>query len=150
MLGIAGICFMVMLAFETIDPVSGSTSSNIWYYLIMFLVFLAIIAFLLNFYRLNIMITAELISVRFGLFKKKISWNSIKSCSKIKANAISYGGWGIRTREVEGAKSQAYVVSNCDQIILELNSDKLKELVFSTKNANLVREIVMRKIGKAE
>lgn len=150
MLSIAVVAFLTMLVLRILVPDVYTITPHIWYDLIMSVVFIIIAIFFINFYKLSISINSESVTVNFGLFKDKIPWDNIKSCSTIKANTISYKGVGIRTRNIQDIKSKGYIINNCDQIILEFKTGKLKELVFSTKNANLIQEIINQRITKTE
>lgn len=151
MLGITTITLLIMLIYnELSSSISIYSEPSSLYFLIMFLVLLVITTFFINFRKLSIIINSQYIEVRFGLFKTNVQWNNIEKCSEIKESRISYTGWGIRTMNIEGVKSKAYITSNCPQVMLQLKTSELKELVFSTKHQQKVLDIINKRIANAE
>ena len=129
----------------TVGPV-GNRPAPDWLYLVMFLFFSGITAFVTNFSKLSIKMTTQSVIVGFGIMKKTISWDNIEGCYLDEAPGLSYGGWGIRLARIKGKWRSVYNVIGCPVIVLELRTGKFREFDFSTKNPQEVLEIVRQKI----
>ena len=92
--------------------------------------------------------TAQSITVGFGIMKKSISWDNIEGCYLDEAPGLSYGGWGIRLARIKGRWRSVYNVIGHPVIVLELSTGKFREFDFSTNNPQEVLEIVRQKIWR--
>ena len=142
------IAFFVLCIYQLAGGTIGSNTVPTWYYLLLFLVFLVISAFLINFKQLDIKITSQSITVRFGILKSIIPWDNINGCCIDDASGISYGGWGLRIARGKGTWIRAYNLTGCPQIVLELKAGKSRRLMFSTKNPHRVLEIAAQQMKK--
>jgi len=150
-LGVLTVFTLLMLFFLvyqlTIGPV-GNRPAPDWFYLVMFLFLSGITAFVTNFNKLSIKMTAQSITVGFGIMKKSISWDNIEGCYLDEAPGLSYGGWGIRLARIKGRWRSVYNVIGHPVIVLELSTGKFREFAFSTNNPQEVLEIVRQKIWR--
>lgn len=144
-MGAVTIAFLVLLIYQYTAGGIGSNPLPTWYYLIMFLLFAALTAFMTNFRKLYISITDQSIYLRFGKFKSIIPWNNIQSCTLDNSGILSYGGYGLRISRARGTWIRAYKLTGCPRIILKLKSGKSRIVVFSTKNPQRILEIANQK-----
>jgi len=105
---------------------------SLWLYIILDLFFIVI---LLNFRKLVIEIDSTYLVASFGVIKKRIKLDDIKSCESIEATLGVFTGMGIR---YGGDGSLAYLPSLGDAVRLSFDEDR--SFVFSTKNQKQVLE----------
>jgi hypothetical protein len=103
-------------------------------YVILDLFFIVI---LLNFRKLVIEIDSTCLVASFGVIKKRIKLEDIRSCESIKATLSVYTGQGIR---IGGDGSLAYLPFLGDAV--RLGFDQGRSFVFSTRNRDQVLQIL--------
>ena len=132
------IFLFVLLCLVLVEP-AGTRPVLIWFSLLMFLLSLGT---MINFSRLAIRISPRFISVAYGIFKHKISFENVEKCYLDETPAIQYWGWGIRIAKIKGKWRLVYNVIGGPRIVLSLRKGRFKEFVFSTKNPKEVMDIV--------
>jgi len=142
-LAIPTLIFLFLLGYQLIVGPLGSRPAPNWFFLIMFLLFLALT---INFSALNIKITDRFVSIGYGIIKYNIPWENIKDCYLDETSSFAYGGWGIRIGKVEGKSRLIYNVIGGPRVVIALRRGKFDEFVFSTRNPQVVIEIVKSKI----
>ena len=143
------ILFLGLFVYQVLVGPVGANPAPDWLYIIMFVLFAGFTALIRNFNKLAIVITAQSITVGYGVLKRTIPWSNVSSCYLDDASAFgSYGGWGIRTAKVKGKWRLAYNVIGSTTVVLELKKGRFREFVFSTKNPDGVVEIARKQILK--
>ena len=107
---------------------------SLWLYIFLDLFFIVI---LLNFRKLVIKIDSTCFVASFGIIKKRIKLDDIRSCEPIEATLSVYTGMGIR---YGGDGSLAYLPSLGDAV--RIRFDHSRPFVFSTKNRDKVLQIL--------
>ncbi|MFC1906111.1 hypothetical protein ACFLWJ_01335 [Chloroflexota bacterium] len=140
-MGVITVLFLVLYIYQlTVGPI-GSTAAPDWYYLLLFIIFAVITAFLTNFRKLTITITSTAITVRYGMLKSMVPWDNIARCTMDKDSSLGYGGFGLRLARGHGTWIRAYNLMSHPRIALDLKAGKSKRLVFSTKSPEQIIEI---------
>ena len=140
---------LVLFIYQLLVGPVGSKPAPDLFYLFMFIFFAGLTYFVTNFNKLSITITAQSITVGYGILKRIIPWVNVQGCYLDEASAFgSYGGWGIRMGKVKGKWRLVYNVIGCPAVVLELERGRFREFVFSTKNAETVLEIARKQILK--
>jgi hypothetical protein len=116
-------------------------NSPSWYWLMMFLIFAVVTAFVTNFGNLTIMITSSTITVRYGMLKSIIQWGNVEKCTYDKDSSFGYGGFGLRIARGHSTWIRAYNLMIRQRVALDLKTGKSKRIVFSTDNPDQIMEI---------
>lgn len=106
------------------------------------ILFLGFFLLTLNFGRLIIRIDYRELTVRFGIFKKRVPWENIEDVYVDETTAIKYGGAGIRTARIKGEWVLVYNVIGGPRVVLKLRVGRYKKFVFSTKNPEEVINVI--------
>ena len=143
---VLAILFLALLVYQmSVGPI-GPRPAPTWFWLLMFLWFSGIVAFVVNFNRLTITITSQSVVVAFGRFKRVIQWDDVAGCYLDAAPPLAYGGWGMRIGRVRGKWRQVYNVIGCSGVVLELKRGRFREFVFSTRYPAEVLKLVEQQI----
>ncbi|MEF8833204.1 MAG: hypothetical protein V5A66_06800 [Candidatus Thermoplasmatota archaeon] len=149
LLGSITTIFLLIWSYDIFVGWSWSDPLLRWFWLGMFLFFLAFTA---NFSKLKIKINTQGLTVGYGIARKKIPWERVEDCHIDEKSALRYGGWGIRFTRVSGKWRTAYNVVGGSRVVVSLNEGLIREVAFSTKNPEEVKEVIesnLRKRGKA-
>jgi hypothetical protein len=98
---------------------------------------------LLNFKKLVIEIDSTYLVASFGIIKKRIKLEDIRSCEPITATLSVYTGMGIR---YGGDGSLAFLPSLGEAI--RLHFDSVRPFVFSTRNGDHLLQILKQYCNK--
>lgn len=140
-IGIVGAIAVMFLVFYIVQTTVGwITEAPNWYWLMMFLIFTIIGAFVSNFRTLTITITSSDITVRYGMLKSVISWDNVEKCSYDKDSSLGYSGFGLRIARGHGTWIRAYNLMNRPRIALDLKTGWSRRIVFSTENPEKIME----------
>jgi hypothetical protein len=124
------------------EPVVG------WVFLGEFLLMGSLAILLLQFSTYELVLTPEGIIIKFGKIKRFIRWMEIDSYSLItNGTVLSSGGWKINLGP-RGWYSQ-YTVFGKPRITVQLNTGKIKEVVFSTVNPEEAARVIKKQTGKS-
>ena len=144
-IAVMGAITIMFLVFYIVQATGGRIDdSPSWYYLIMFLVFAVVTAFVTNFRKLTIIITSSTITVRYGMLKSIIQWENVEKCTYDKDSSLGYGGFGLRMARGHGTWIRAYNLMSRPRVALDLKAGKSRRIVFSTDNPDQIMEIAKR------
>jgi len=139
--------FLGLFLYQLLAHQVGDRPAPNWYYLVMFLVFLGVSVLLVNFSELTIMATSQAITIAYGKIKYTIAWENVKGYYLDTDPGIAYGGWGIRLGIARGKSVLVYNVIGYPRIVLELNKGRYAQFAFSTRQPEVVMDIVEKQIG---
>jgi len=137
--------FLFLLVYQILVGPIGSRPAPNWFFLFMILLFVVTV---INFSRLAIRISPQFISVSYGMFEHKISFENVEKCYLDKTPAIQYWGWGIRIARIKGKWRLVYNVPRGPRVVLSMRKGRFKEFVFSTKNPAEVMKIIRARKAK--
>ena len=141
-IALMGAIAIVFLVFYIIQATGGRIdNSPSWYWLMMFLIFAVVTAFVTNFRKLTIIITSSTITVRYGMMKSVIKWENVEKCTYDKDSSLGYGGFGLRIARGHGTWIRAYNLMSRPRVALDLKTGKSRRIVFSTDNPDQIMEI---------
>ncbi|MEE9600963.1 MAG: hypothetical protein V3W22_04605 [Thermoplasmata archaeon] len=140
---VSAIMFFMLFYQLLVGPLGSEPAPNLLF-LIMGLLFLG---FGLNFSRLLIRITPGMVTVGYGLFRHRITWNNIEDCRIDETLAVKYGGWGVRVTKVGGKWRLVYSVVGGPRVLLALRAGRFREFVFSTRKPEEVTKIIRQNAG---
>ncbi|MFC1998159.1 hypothetical protein ACFLVR_00765 [Chloroflexota bacterium] len=140
-MGAISIVFLASYIYQaTIGPIGANSAPN-WYYLLLFIIFVVITAFLTNFRKLSISITSSAITMRYGMLKSVVVWDNVAKCTVDKDSSLGYGGFGLRLTWGHKTLIRAYNLMSRPRIALDLKTGRSRRLVFSTDNPEQILEI---------
>ena len=94
-LGASILALLAAVVAVALDPEAG-WQLFLWYYPLMTLVAVLLIAVVICFRRLRIEVSEEAVSIGFGIVRKTLPLSNIQNCETQKYRWLTYGGWGIR------------------------------------------------------
>jgi len=121
--------YEIMVGWQWTEPLP------VWLWPVMAL-FLLVIT--INFLRLTIKIDPENLTVRFGIFKKKIPWDKVEDSYLDDTSSLWYG---FRLRRADGKWRTVYnlIVISGPRVVVSLKEGKIREVAFSTNNPEEVK-----------
>ena len=119
--------------------------SSVWYFLGTGLVLLLVA---INFSLLNITVSDEGVTTRFGIISHRVPLSNIAGSYRDKASSISYGGFGIRWGRVNGKRRLVYDVTDAPRVVIRQKQDYNREFVFSTRNPDAVIKAIRSVAGQ--
>ena len=141
-IAIMGAIAIMFLVFYIIQATGGQIDdSPSWYWLMMFLIFAVVTAFVTNLRKLTITITSSTITVRYGMLKSVIQWENVEKCTYDKDSSLGYGGFGLRIARGHGTWIRAYNLMSRPRVALDLKTGRSRRIVFSTDNPDKIMEI---------
>jgi len=141
-IAIMGAITIMFLVFYIVQVTGGRIDdSPSWYWLVMFIVFAVVTAFVANLKKLSITITSSAITVRYGMMKSIIQWENVEKCSTDNDSSMAYGGFGLRIARGHGTWIRAYNMMSRPRIALDLKTGRSRRIVFSTDNPDQIMEI---------
>jgi hypothetical protein len=139
MIGAATAILFIILIYQ----VSINPSDEVpWLPVVILISFIIFLFLTLNFIRLVIRVTYQDITVRYGIFRRRIGWENIEDAYIDDTPAIKYGGAGIRTARITGEWVLVYNVVGGPRCVLKLKEGRFKRFVFSTKNPEEVINVI--------
>ncbi|MEA1958623.1 MAG: hypothetical protein U9N44_02980 [Chloroflexota bacterium] len=143
---VLSLMFLGMFIYQMEGGSLGGKPAPDWYYLVMFVVFVAFTLLMFNFDKLKILVTFSSITVGYGRFKRVMSWEDISDCYADESSVFSYGGYGIRTGRVNGKSRLVYNVLGGERVVLALKKGRFNEFVFSTNDPDAVMNVIKQRI----
>jgi len=61
---------------------------------------------------------------------------------KYEKSSLKYGGWGIRLRKYKEGWIQAYTTVSYERVVLELEAQRYRSIIFSTANSEEVIKVL--------
>lgn len=145
---IAGGMFGLLVYHVTIAPIDNEPALG-WLFLFEFLIMGGLAYFVSNFRNLNLIFTYQGIVIRFGRIKRFISWTDVESYRIVTERHLTgSGGWNIRLGKHGWYSS--YTVIGKPRVRLQLNTGRIKEIVFSTTNPGEIARVMKKQTGKDE
>jgi len=115
-----------------------------WVYLVIGIVMLFIT---INFSILAIRITTVDLTVSYGVFSYRIPLTKIINCYRDESSVLGYGGFGIRIGSAGGNTRLVYNTPGDPRVVVKLREGRFQEYVFSTRNPDLVIELIRESTG---
>lgn len=131
--------FLFVFLYQMFAGPIGTKPAPNWIFV--FLAFLTL-GIILNFHKLEARINSRYLQVRYGIIKRTIYWQNIKSVYLDEAPTIIYGGWGIRLTIFKGKWRLAYIVPGSPRLVVALKNGGFREFVFSTRKPEEVIKIL--------
>ncbi len=103
-----------------------------------------------NFRKLDIVMTDEILTVRFGLAKKVIPLANIEKAMTDKEAKPFTMGFGIHMTRYEGEWVQVYNVIFARRAVVKLREGKARYFVFSTREPERVVDLINANLHKAK
>jgi len=147
MLGLiaAGMLGLVIYHF-TVAPVDNEPGLG-WMFVAEFVIMFSLAILLRQFSRYELVLTPEGINIKFGRIKRMIPWMEIDSYNVITSGTpLNSGGWKIGLGK-NGWYSM-YTVINKPRVVLQLNTGKIRQVMFSTGQPEAVAGVIKRQTGK--
>ena len=141
---ILGIITLVMVGFlltQLIFGPIGTKPAPNWL-LIIIVVFSAAVT--VNFSYFTISVSDEGVQAAYGVFKKRLPWNSITSCEL--DDEKSFYGYGIRYGKYKDSWVWIFNIIGGPRVAVLSSGDKPRGLIFSTKNPDEVIRIIRERI----
>jgi len=141
-IAVMGAIAVMFLAFYIVQVTGGRIDdSPSWYWLVMFIVFAVVTAFVTNFRKLTITITSSTITIRYSMLRSIINWENVEKCTHDKGSSLGYGGFGLRIARGHGTWIRAYNLMSRPRVALDLKTGRSRRIVFSTDNPDQIMEI---------
>lgn len=141
-IAVMGAITVMFLVFYIVQVTGGRIDdSPSRYWLLMFIVFAVVTAFIVNFRKLTITITSSTITIRYSMLKSIIQWENVEKCSTDNDSSMGYGGFGLRIARGHGTWIRAYNLMSRPRIALNLKAGRSRRIVFSTDNPDQIMEI---------
>lgn len=147
-IAIAALFLGLFLYHVTIAPIDNDPDI-MWVFPMETLVMGAVAALILQFRTYELVMTPEGIIIKFGRIKKFIRWMEIDAYSVISTGTILNSG-GMKINLGPRGWYYLYTVIGKPRVALQLNSGKIKEVIFSTGNPVEVARIIQKQTGKTE
>jgi hypothetical protein len=109
--------------------------SSAWFFLAVSL-FLFLVA--INFSFLNITVSSDAVTTRFGVISHRVPVDNIAGSYQDKTPKTAYKGFGVRWGSVNGKRRMVYDVSDMPRVVIRQKQNNNREFAFSTNNPDAV------------
>ena len=145
------LAFSITYFYLRLKGLLGEYPAPLWLFLSVLSAMVAVTLTLANLATLSIKMTEEYAIVAFGIFCRKVRWENVRKCDLDRASSLRYfGNWGVGVGLVGSHLRRMLTVTGCPRVVLELKKSKFSEFVFSTKNPDVVMDVIRQHIGKQE
>ena len=141
------IAFSLLYAYGRISGHMDQDPIPMWFAVTILAALALFTLFMANLRTLSIKMTDEGAVVGFGIFRAKIRWENVGECHLDNGSSfLSAANWGVSMGFVGGRWRRMYNVKGCPRVVLDMKRGQ-KTLVFSTKNPDVVMEVVRRQLA---
>jgi len=96
----------------------------------------------LAFRRLDIVATAEGLSVGFGVVRTTVPWGRVTGARRDRTSVVRYGGWGVRVARVDGEWRLVYNTVRRPRVVVSLTGGRFDSLAISTQRPDELVDVV--------
>lgn len=145
---IAAVMLGLLVYHFTVKPIDDEPGIG-WLFLVEFVVMTVVAIFVAQFSHLDVILTYQGIIIRFGRIQKSIQWIDIQSYHTVTEGHFLMSG-GFHLGPGRGGWSAEYTVLGKPHIVLKLNTGTIRNVIFSTGNAQEIARIIKKQTGKDE